>query len=170
MNRSLFAGLCLTLLTAFSASAQKFGYCNSTDLLTEIPEVKQAESELQGFQTQLTKRGQEMVKSLQDKAEELKRKQDQGLISPKDVEVQTAKLEEEQEKIAQYEQEVYQKLSAKRQELFQPILDKVNDAMKVVAIENGFAFVFDANTNVLLYADPSLDVTKQVKNKLGIAE
>ena len=134
MNRSLFAGLCLTLLTAFSANAQKFGYCNSTDLLTEIPEVKQAESELQGFQTQLTKRGQEMVKSLQDKAEELKRKQDQGLISPKDVETQTVKLEEEQEKIAQYEQEVYQKLSAKRQELFQPILDKVNDAMKVVAV------------------------------------
>ena len=36
MNRSLFAGLCLLLLTAFSASAQKFGYCNSTDLLAEI--------------------------------------------------------------------------------------------------------------------------------------
>jgi Skp family chaperone for outer membrane proteins len=42
--------------------------------------------------------------------------------------------------------------------------------MKVVAVENGFAFVFDANTDVLLYADPSLDVTKQVKSKLGIAE
>jgi len=30
-------------------------------------------------------------------------------------------------------------------------------------------FVFDQNTQVILYADESLDVTKLVKAKLGIA-
>lgn len=149
--------------------AQKFGYCNSGALLTQIPEVKAADSDLQAFQAQLTKRGQEMVKSLQEKAAELDRKEKAGTISPKELEIQGAKLQEEQAVIAKYEQEVYDKLGQKREELFKPILDRVNQAMADVAKENQFTFVFDQNTQVLLYADESLDVTKLVKTKLGIA-
>ena len=167
MKKFFLLAIGLSLATA--SFAQKFGYCNSTQLLTQIPEVKAADSDLQAFQTQLTKRGQEMVKALQDKAAELERKEKQGLISPKDLEIQGAKLKEEEATIAKYEQEVYEKLGQKREELFKPILDRVNKAMEDVAKENQFAFVFDQNTQVLLYADESLDVTKLVKAKLGIA-
>ncbi|MBN8677583.1 MAG: OmpH family outer membrane protein [Chitinophagales bacterium] len=148
--------------------AQKFGYCNSGALLTQIPEVKAADSDLTAFQTQLTKRGQEMVEALQKKAQDLERKQQQGTISPKDLEMQSAKLKEEEAAIAKYEQEVYEKLSIKREELFKPILDRVNQAMADVAKENQFMFVFDSGSQVLLYSDESLDVTKLVKAKLGI--
>ncbi|HLP94518.1 MAG TPA: OmpH family outer membrane protein [Saprospiraceae bacterium] len=148
--------------------AQKFGYCNSGALLTQIPEVKAADSDLTAFQTQLTKRGQEMVEALQKKAQDLERKQQQGTISPKDLEIQSAKLKEEEAAIAKYEQEVYEKLSVKREELFKPILDRVNQAMADVAKENQFMFVFDSGSQVLLYSDESLDVTKLVKAKLGI--
>ncbi|MBC7776344.1 MAG: OmpH family outer membrane protein [Phycisphaerae bacterium] len=161
--------LALGLTLASVSYSQKFGYCNSGALLTQIPEVKAADSDLQAFQAQLTKRGQEMVKALQDKAAELDRKEKQGTISPKDLEAQNAKLKEEQATIAEYEQEVYKKLAEKREELFKPILDRVNKAMEDVAKENQFMFVFDQNTQVLLYADESLDVTKLVKTKLGIA-
>jgi outer membrane protein len=161
--------LALGLMFATAGFSQKFGYCNSGALLTSIPEVKAADSDLQAFQAQLTKRGQEMVKALQDKAAELDRKEKQGTISPKDLEIQGAKLKEEEASIAKYEQEVYEKLAQKREELFKPILDKVNQAMADVAKENQFAFVFDQNTQVLLYADESLDVTKLVRAKLGIA-
>lgn len=167
MKKIFLLALAITLSTA--GFAQKFGYCNSSALLTSIPEVKAADSDLQAFQAQLTKRGQEMVKALQDKATELDRKDKQGTISPKDLEIQSAKLKEEEAVIAKYEQEVYDKLAQKREELFKPILDKVNQAMADVAKENQFAFVFDQNTQVLLYADESLDVTKLVKAKLGIA-
>ncbi len=156
-------------MLASASYAQKFGYCNSAALLTSIPEVKAADSDLQAFQTQLTKRGQEMVKSMQDKAAELDRKEKAGTISPKDLELQNAKLQEEQSTIAKYEQEVYDKLAQKREELYKPILDRVNQAMIDVAKENQFTFVFDQNTQVVLYADESLDVTKLVKTKLGIA-
>lgn len=166
MKKFLLLALGLSLATA--GYSQKFGYCNSGALLAEIPEVKAADSDLQAFQAQLTKRGQEMVKALQDKAAELDRKKQQGTISPKDEEAQTAKLAEEQANISKYEQEVYDKLAQKREELFKPILDKVNKAMADVAKENEFMFVFDLSTQVLLYADDSLDVTKLVKAKLGI--
>ena len=161
--------LALGLTLASVSYSQKFGYCNSGALLTAIPEVKAADSDLQAFQTQLTKKGQEMVKTLQDKAAELDRKEKQGTISPKELEAQSAKLQEEQAAIAKYEEEVYAKLAQKREELFKPILDRVNKAMEDVAKENQFMFVFDQNTQVLLYADESLDVTNLVKTKLGIA-
>ncbi len=160
--------LALGIIISTVSFSQKFGYCNSGALLMQIPEVKAADSDLQAFQTQLTKKGQEMVKALQDKAAELDRKEKQGTISPKDMETQSAKLKEEQAGIADYEQEVYKKLAEKREELFKPILDRVNKAMADVAKENQFMFVFDQNAQVLLYADESLDVTKLVKVKLGI--
>lgn len=158
----------LGLLLTTSAFAQKFGYCNSGALLTQIPEVKAADSDLNAFQTQLTKRGQEMVKALQDKAAELDRKQQQGTISPRDLETQTQKLKDEEAAIVKYEQEVYEKLAQKREELFKPILDRVNQAMEDVAKENQFMFVFDSSTQIILYSDESLDVTNMVKSKLGI--
>jgi outer membrane protein len=168
MNKSTVLTLCLTLMVASVGYSQKFGYCNSALLLTNIPEMKQADSELKSYQTQLTKKGQEMVKSLQDKAADLKRKEEQGAISPKELETQNTKLGEEQQAIAKYEQEVYEKLAQKREELFQPILERVNTAMSEVAKENGFVFVFDTNSNMVLYANESLDVTKLVKAKLHI--
>ncbi len=167
MKKLLLLAIGLTIASV--GYSQKFGYCNSGALLSEIPEVKAADSDLKAFQAQLTKRGQEMVKSLQDKSAELDRKKQQGAISPKDLETQGAKLQEEQANISKYEQEVYDKLAQKREELFKPILDKVNTAMADVAKENQFVFVFDLSTQVLLYADESLDVTKLVKAKLGIA-
>ncbi len=159
-------GLMLTL--AFSSFAQKFGYLNSAALLTEMAEVKQADSDLKAFQTQLTKRGQEMVKELQDKAAELDRKKELGTIAPKDYQTQAAKLQEEETAIGEYEKEVYDKLSKKREELYKPILERVNTAMQDVAKENGYLLVFDTSTQVLLYADESLDLTNLVKTKLGI--
>jgi outer membrane protein len=166
MKKYLMLLICLSM--ASTGFAQKFGYCNSSALLTDIPEVKAADSDLQAFQSQLTKRGQEMVKSFQEKVAELERKQQSGTISPKDLETQSAKLKEEEAAIGQYEQEVYNKLAQKREELYKPILDRVNKAMSDVALENQFLFVFDSSSQVILYADESLDVTKLVKAKLGM--
>ena len=83
MKKTLVLTFGLMLTLAFSSFAQKFGYTNSVALLSELAEVKQADSDLKAFQTQLTKRGQEMVKELQDKAAELDRKKELGTIAPK---------------------------------------------------------------------------------------
>jgi outer membrane protein len=157
------------LMSAATGYAQKFGYCNSDQLLSQIPEVKAADSELQAFQTQLSKRGQERVKSLQEAAADLERKKEQGVISGKDYETQAAKLRTEQDAIQKYQQEVYAMVTKKREELFKPLIDKVNKAMEDVGNANGFSLVFDASSRIVLYADPSLDVTKLVKIKLGLA-
>ncbi|MBU6340062.1 MAG: OmpH family outer membrane protein [Bacteroidetes bacterium] len=168
MKNTFVLTLALLLAVCSTTHAQKFGYCNSDLLLAQIPEVKEADSNLKDFQGHLTKQGQERVKALQDAATELQRKKEQGTISPKDYETQAGKLKEEESSIAAFEKEVYEKLAKKREELFKPLLDKVNAAMEAVAKENGFMLVFDSNNPFLLYAADSLDVTKLVKTKLGI--
>lgn len=168
MKKILLLTFGLVMTLAVSSFSQKFGYINSSALLSELAEVKQADSNLKAFQTQLTKKGQEMVKELQDKAAELERKKELGTVSPKDYQTQAAKLQEEEAAIGKYEQEVYEKLAKKREEEYKPILDRVNTAMQEVAKENGYLIVFDSGTQILLYGDESLDVTPLVKTKLGL--
>lgn len=166
MNKILvFALLMLLHVAGFS---QKFGYLNSAALLAEVPEVKQADANLKAFQDQLMKKGQEMAKELQEKAALLERKKEQGTISPRDYQAQMAKLQEEEEAIGKYEQEVYAKLAKKREEEYRPILERVNKAMEETAREGGFLLVFDSSTSVVVYADEALDLTPLVKAKLGI--
>ncbi len=151
-----------------SVFAQKFGYVNSAALLSELPEVKAADSQLAVLQEQLKKKGEDMVTAFQKRYAEVSAKEKNGEFSPKQIEAESQKLKDEEQKISQFEQESADQFAKKRQELLQPILDRVNKAIADTATESGFAYVFDASTNILLYADPTADVTPMVKKKLGL--
>lgn len=170
MNKTLFFGLfCGLLLLANVAEAQKFGYTNSVALLAEMPEIKQADADLEAFQAQLQKKGQAMVTDLQAKGADLeKRYKELGTISAKQYQDEGALLQAEEAKIQTYEQDMYQQLSKKKEESYKPILDRVNAAIKTVAVEGGFMLIYDASSGILLYADEANDVTKTVKAKLGL--
>lgn len=158
--------LVLVLGLAINLSAQKFGYINSAAILSEMPEVKQADANLEALQKQLQKKGQGMVELLQKDYTEIQAKVERGELSPKQQEEEAAKLKKREEEIAKFEQEMVKQLQDKRAELLQPIYDKVNKAISDVAKENGFQFVFDQG--VLLYSEQTLDVGPMVKAKLGI--
>jgi outer membrane protein len=164
--------LMLSLFVALSTAltAQKFGYLNSQALLNEMPEVKEAEANLQTLQKQLQAKGEQMLTDFQAKYVELERKNQQGEISPKELETESQKLQEQEQEIAQYEQQMQRQIMEKRNTLLQPILDRVNDAIKQVAEEDGYSYIFDASpgSGILLYVDESTDVMAQVKVKLGL--
>jgi len=169
MKKSIkIAALSLIITAAgFSAAqAQKFGYVNSAALLAELPEVKQADASIEALQKQLQKKGQDMVTQFQTDYAEVQRKADSGELSPKQQDEEAKRLEAAQQKIQQFEQESMQQIQTKRNELLKPIYDKINQAMKEVAEENGLQFIFDQG--VLLYYDPSADVSPMLKKKLGI--
>ncbi|MBX2815876.1 MAG: OmpH family outer membrane protein [Saprospiraceae bacterium] len=171
MNRHLKYIVTIALLagTFVLASAQtKIGYVNSVALLQEIPEVKQANANLEALQTQLQKKGQSMVEEFQKKYQELQRKEQQGELSPKMLQDEGAKLQEEEKKIQQYEQDMQTQLAEKQQTLLQPILDKVNGFIEEIAKEDGLSYVIDSSSGVLLYADETMDITAKVKARLGM--
>lgn len=157
---TLFLGL------SFSVQAQKFGYVNSAAILAQMPEVKQAESELDALQKQYQKKGQVMVEKLQADYVEIQKKVESGQLSPVQQQDEAKKLEDRQKEIATFEQEMVSKMQEKRNELLQPIYDKVNKAISDVAKEGGFQMIFDQQ--VLLYSEESQDISAKVKSKLGI--
>ena len=158
----------LTFAFTGIAQSQKIGYLNSVVLLQEIPEVKQANANLEALQKQLQKKGQGMVEELQKKYAEIQRKEQQGELSPKQMEEEAIKIREEENKIAQYEQDMQKQISEKQQTLLQPILDRVNTMIADVAKEHGYKYILDASSGVILFADDSDDITELVKGKLGV--
>ena len=156
------------ILMATSVNAQKFGYINSALLLAELPEVKVADSQLETYQKQLMSAGETMVKSFETKYSQYAKEAADGLLSKVQMQEKEGELGQEQQKIQAYEVEVQQKILTKREELYQPILDKVKLAIENVGNENGYTMIFDASGGVLLHANANDDVMTLVKTKLGI--
>lgn len=154
------------LMVAGTAQAQKFGYVNSAAILAEMPQVKQADSNLAALQEQLEKQGKKMVDDYQRKVAELQQSAERGELSPRQQEEEGQKLQEEQAKIGNFRNTSLQQLEEKRAAELKPIYDKINTAIGEVAKENGYTFIFEQG--VLLYADESMDVSNLVKAKLGI--
>ncbi|MBK8808945.1 MAG: OmpH family outer membrane protein [Bacteroidales bacterium] len=68
-----------------------------------------------------------------------------------------------------YQQEAQSQLQKKEAELFQPILEKAQLAIAEVGKENGFIYIFDISSKVVLFqSDKSIDVMPLVKKKLGM--
>jgi outer membrane protein len=153
---------------AVTLQAQKFGYVHSATILSEMPDVKIADSNLEALQKQLMKKGEGMVELLQKDYAVIQQKVAAGELSPLQQETEGKKLETRQAEIAKFEQEMQQQIVAKREELLKPIYDKVNQAIKDVAKEGGYQMIFDASTSILLYAEEGADVSDLVKTKLGI--
>ena len=109
-----------------------------------------------------------MLQVLQQKYQTFQHKQANGELSPVEAEKQGQELKAEEQTLVNFEQESQQKLVAKSEELLQPMQDKVNNAIKLVAQENGFAYILDMSQGSILYADPTTDISTMVKAKLGI--
>ena len=165
--KSLLFTIAFAALTV-SVQAQKFGFINSQELITQLPEVKEANSKIETLKKQLQKKGQDMIAALQTKYTDLQKKQAEGLISPKQVEIEAAQLKSEEVKLGEFEQTSQQKIYEKSEELLAPIQGRINNAIKEVAADNGYTYIFDSSMGLVLYADPGTDVSSLVKAKLGI--
>ena len=158
------------LSMSMNVQAQKYGYVNSDEILAGMNEVKQMAPELESLQTQLQKKGQQMVEDLKVKSDNAQQKLERGEMSPVDQEKMQAELQNDQNAILAFEREMQEKILKKREDLLKPILEKVNTAIDSVAKEQGYTMIFNGSPNagILLYVDGSADVTAAVKTKLGI--
>ncbi|HHH53634.1 MAG TPA: OmpH family outer membrane protein [Bacteroidetes bacterium] len=160
----------ILLFTLFSAISygQKFAYINTQEILANMPEVQQANSNIETFRNQLISLGQQKLEALQKKYKDLEGKQSRGELSPKQLDEEAKKLKLEEEQLTKFDQESQQKIMKKSEELLKPIRDKVQKAIDDVAKEDGYEFIFDASMGFILYADESTNIGDKVKAKLGI--
>ncbi|MEM1214751.1 MAG: OmpH family outer membrane protein [Bacteroidota bacterium] len=154
------------MLFAFTlqAEAQGFGYVDSQTILTELPAFKQAEANLEALQTQLEKKLQASIEQLQKDYQALQQKVDRGELSPVQQQTQVEALQTREQQLGAEQQNMVTQIQDKRQELLEPIYTQLNDAIKAVAAEKGFTFIFDKQ--VLLFGEESQDVSTDVKAKM----
>ena len=159
--------LVLSLAVIFSIQAQsKFGYLNSNELLAIMPESQSMQEELQtyakGLESQLTAMQAEYEKKVVE--------YQQNETSYTDIikEDKIREIQSIEQRVIEFQKNAEQSLNEKRIELFTPIQEKANEAIKKVAEEGNYTFIFDSSFGNLLYSSESENVLNLVKSKLGL--
>jgi outer membrane protein len=168
MKHSVITLLFLALGMTSSMNAQKFGFVDTAEIVQSMPQVKEANANIETYRTQLQKKGQEKLKALQAKYGDLETKQGRGEISRVELEAEVAKLKQEEAELMKFDQESQEKIIAKSQKLLQPLTDQIQAAITEVASEQGYAYIFDSSTGFVLYADTAADCGPLVRAKLGL--
>ncbi len=149
-----------------SAIAQKLGHVDAQTIVYEMPEMKQAMSSLEALAGQYEKQLVSQKEQLEGRLVEAQKKQERGELSPSDIQRIQGELAAEEKKLIASEQEAKQNLLKKEEELTAPLYDKIKNAIKTVASENGYNNILDTST--LLYADENDNITSKVRSKLGM--
>ena len=153
---------------SININAQKFGHLNSGNLLEKIPEVKSADEQLKTYQEGLMSKGQTMVEAFETKYKAYAAEAQGGTLSRLEMQTKEQALQKDQQEIQEYEKKIQIDVMKKREELLQPILMKVDKAIKEVGKENGYTFIFDTSLGAMLYAPDTEDVEPLVLSKLNL--
>lgn len=156
----------LCIVMTAPVHAQKYGYIDSQQLLVDHPDMQKADSEIKAYSDQLMVKGEKLVTDFEAAYNKLVEEADN--LAPVQIKEREARLGEQQQAIQAYEQEMQQKIAAKREQLIAPILDEVKVAIESVGKDEGYTMIFDLSTGFLLHAEPSQDLLQTVKGKLGI--
>jgi len=170
MKISLSAIILVLMLTiAPTVYGQKYAYVDTEYILDNIPEFLDAQEELNSFsmkwQTEIETEYaevEEMYNKYQAEAvllpEDVKRKREDAIV------LKEKNVKELQRQYFGPEGELYKK----RQELIQPIQEKVFNSIESIATTRNFAFVFDkAGGMTLLYGNPKFDISDEVLDEVG---
>ncbi|MBC8266569.1 MAG: OmpH family outer membrane protein [Flavobacteriales bacterium] len=154
-------------LLSFSTLAQnKFGYIDSSELLSLMPEKKTAEGELQTFAKSLESQLGAMQAEYQASVQDYQANETAYTDLVKQDKI--AEITGLEQRIQAFQQNAQQALQTKEQELLEPILTKARTAIEDVATEGKFTYIFDSSMGSILYADENENVLPLVKKKLGL--
>lgn len=148
--------------------AQKFGHVNSNEIIMAMPEVKAADSELDAYSKVLISKGQEMVKEYEAAYQAYVGRANSGELSQLQMQQEEAALVAKNQKVGEYEVEVQQLIAKKKEEVYQPILDKVQKIIQDIGKEMGYTMIFDSSSFAMVFAETSEDIMPIVKERLGI--
>ncbi|GAB7088409.1 OmpH family outer membrane protein [Marinifilum fragile] len=157
------------LLTGANLFAQtvKLGHINSNELLSIMPEKEQAQKQIQAKAEEYDKQIQEMKAEYQKLAQAYIA--DRETLTDAVRAIKEKEIQELQNRMQTFDGFAQQELQKTQNELLKPIFDKASKAIKDVGAENGFTYILDISTGVILFnSDNSIDVMPLVKAKLGL--
>jgi outer membrane protein len=168
MKKSIVS-LLLIGFFSFPITAQKNAYVDTEYILGKIPAYENAQNKLDAQSETWKKEIEAKYKNVEQKykdyqtesallSSEMKRQREDEIIRLEN------EANELKEKYFGNEGELYKK----RQELIKPIQDEVYNAIKEIATEGNYSFIFDKAADMsLIYTDPKYDISDDILKKLG---
>jgi outer membrane protein len=163
-----FFAVALTTAQA-QMKVNKLGYVNSLELLDAMPEKAPADAELEKYGNDLYASMEKMYLEYQKKVADLQKGAQEKTMNEIEQEMKVKELADMEKRINDFQDLAEEKVAKKRQALYQPIVEKINTAIKDLAKEQGYTYIFDSSAGMLLFAEESDNLLEPLKKKLGIA-
>lgn len=158
--------LMLMLFAPVATFAQKFGHINSQTVIESLPEYVKARAEVEGQAKAYDNDLQAMQKEIQSKADAYD-KNASTMNETKRKETET-ELQNLYQKFQQAQQDNSQALQKLQQEKMQPIISKLQNAIKNVGKAGGYVYIMDISSGIPYISETlSKDVTAEVKAEIN---
>ncbi|MDE7441929.1 MAG: OmpH family outer membrane protein [Muribaculaceae bacterium] len=165
MIKKILLAVALAIPMLVSAQTLKVGVVDTNTIMQAMPDTKTAETKLadtsKKYEDEFAKLQQEMAR-LYEEFQKMPESEPQAIKERK-----MRELSEMQQKIETFNQSASQDLQRMQQELMQPIVAKIKNAIESVGQENGFSLIQETTT-VIYFGAPVEDITAKVKAKLGV--
>lgn len=161
----LVAGIVM-IMSSFTANAQKIAHISLDSLISVMPESKTAQQAVQDYAKQLEQQVTAMQMELQTKYEAYQK--DMANMAPIVKDSKEKELNDLNQRITDFQQQAQADYQKKSAELSKPVYEKAKKAIDQVAKENGYKYVLDTSTGLVIYNEPADDIIGLVIKKLGI--
>ena len=151
----------------FSTSlfAQKIGRISSQEVVVNMTEYKEAQTQLEALAKDLQAQMETIQVEMNTKIQEYQK----GAETMTDAvrQLKEKELNDLNTRLQEFNQVAQQELQKKEQELMEPIIKKANEAITEVSKAGGYTVIFE--TGQMIYFDEAQvkDITPEVKAKLG---
>jgi outer membrane protein len=171
MKRFLFTILVVALFllsgNAVAQSNLKFGHINGQELLSLMPERDSAEIKLRAYGNDLSEQIEELHVEYNTKVQSYMQRR--NTLSEAIREARERELTELQQRIQEFEATAQQDYQRMQGEIMRPLIEKADAAIKKVAKQQGFLYIFDVSVgSVVYFSEASIDILPLVKKELGI--
>jgi outer membrane protein len=140
-------------------------YINSQEVVQAAPGAAEAQRtfqrELDEWQTDLRTDAAVLDSLFQDY------RRQEVMLSPQAKEQKQTELRGRQQELTTKQQELETRAQQRQGELLQPILDRVTRTIEQLRAERNYAIILDSQSPGVVAADPALDVTGLVIQRLG---
>lgn len=162
----------LFILLPLSVFGQmKVGIMNPDDVLDALPETEEVESQIQDYIQQRQADFQEQYQVWIEDVTEFSELVEAGEISEQEQAQREEEFQERQEELNNLESRIQRQIQQRQNELFSPLLNRVDEAMSEVSEELGLDFVLNKTASsgdpIVYYSSQrGVDITERVIQKL----
>ena len=146
-------------------SQSNVAHIDSQSLISQMPEVKEAQAQIEKLQKTYQTEIEASMKEYQTKLQTYSADaQNQTEVTNQARQKELAGMEQN---IQQYQQTAAQDIQKKQADLLKPLIDKARAAIQKVAKAQGFDYVIDATEGGSLILAGGKDLLEEVKIELG---